>query len=84
MVGLLKTVIQQQYLRGKCGLAIITAAALVVVVLLPAGTRMCLTYETIIMDFSSSRPFLCFSLLNICENSLNNRSTSYLQFYELI
>ena len=51
--------------------------------ILPAGARLYLAYDTVIMDFSSTRPFLCF-LPSIYANPLHTRSASYLQYYELI
>ena len=72
----------QQYVEGIRGGFAITAAY-VAVPLTPAGTRMYLAFDTIIItDFASSRPFHCF-LPSIYTNPLHTR-TSYLQQHALI
>ena len=77
MVGLLKIMIQQ-YVRGNRWFGDYCCCCCTSPAILPTGTRMCLAYDTIIMDSSSSRPFHCF-LLSIYTNPLHTRSTSYLQ-----
>ena len=75
--------IQQQYVRGTRWFGDYCYCCCCSLALLPAGTRIYLTYDTMIMDFSSPRPFHCF-LPSIYTNPLHTRSTSYLQYYENI
>ena len=89
MVGLLQIMIYfEEYSSStfevRDGLAI-TAAAVVSVLLYypPVLVHMYLAHDAIIMDFSFFRPFHCF-LPSIYTNPVHTRSTSYLQYYELI
>ena len=75
VVGLLKMMIQHHYLRGTrwfCDYCCCCSSPAV----LPAGTRIYLAYDTIIMDFASSRPFHCF-FPSMYTDPLHTRSTSY-------
>ena len=82
-VGQLKMMIQQQCVRGTRWFGDYCCCCCSSPAILPAGTSIYLEYDTIIMDFSSSRTFYCF-LPSTYTNPLHARSTSYLHYYRLI
>ena len=78
-----QTMIHQQHVRSTRWFGDICCCCGSSPVILPAGARIYLAYDTIVMDFSSSRPFHCF-LSSIYSNPLQTRSTSYSQYYKLV
>ena len=81
--GLLKMMIQQQYVRGTRWIGDYFFCSYSCPAIPTAGTRMHLACDTIIMDFSSSRPFHCFPP-SVYASPFHNRSNSYLQHYGLV
>ena len=74
MVGLPKMVIQQLCVRGtRCFGDYSSRCCCSNPAILPAGTRMYLAYDTIVMEFSSSRPPLLspFDIYNPLPHSLH-------------